>query len=166
MADNDNNNDQQQQRHVARMIVRDETSRSDYILPPPKPSRPSQEGGEERKSRTEVVERSNSRVTARVSNLMRWPRTNKAGGEKEQGGGGGGQMQQTKNSFLWDLQDLHITLLMPWHSTVVGPYCVHRNQIHVVRDSQRGAVSDDLRMNIQIVRPGGRRRGAQEQSRS
>ena len=90
MADNDNNNDQQQQRHVARMIVRDETSRSDYILPPPKPSRPSQEGGEERKSRTELVERSNSRVTARVSNLMRWPRTNKAGGEKEQGGGGGG----------------------------------------------------------------------------
>ena len=30
--------------------------------------------------------------------------------------------------------------------------CVHRNQIHVVRETQRGAVSDDLRMNIQIVR--------------
>ena len=99
MADNDNN----EQRHVARMIVRDET-RSEYILPPPKPSRPSQEGGgggggEERKAKTESVERSNSRVTARVSNLMRWPRTNKAGGEKDQVGGGG-QLQQTKNSFV------------------------------------------------------------------
>ena len=29
---------------------------------------------------------------------------------------------------------------------------MHRNQIHVVRETQRGAVSDDLRMNIQIVR--------------
>merc|ERR1712037_451320 len=81
MTDNDNQGEQQ--RHVARMIVRDET-RSEYILPPPKPSRPSQEegggGGEERKAKTEAVERSNSRVTARVSNLMRWPRTNKAGG--------------------------------------------------------------------------------------
>ena len=56
-------------------------------------------GGEERKVKTESVERSNSRVTARVSNLMRWPRTNKAGGgEKEQVGGG--QLQQTKNSFV------------------------------------------------------------------
>merc|ERR1712083_953763 len=82
------NTGEKQQRHVARMIVRDET-RSEYILPPPKPSRPSQEGGEERKAKTEAVERSNSRVTARVSNLMRWPRTNKAGAEKEQGGGGG-----------------------------------------------------------------------------
>ena len=103
MTDNDNQvNHGEQQRHVARMIVRDET-RSEYILPPPKPSRPSQEGGggggEERKAKTEAVERSNSRVTARVSNLMRWPRTNKAGGEKEQVGGGG-QMQQTKNSFV------------------------------------------------------------------
>ena len=95
---NDNNTGEKQQRHVARMIVRDET-RSEYILPPPKPSRPSQEGGEERKAKTEAVERSNSRVTARVSNLMRWPRTNKAGAEKEQGGGGG-QLQQTKNSFV------------------------------------------------------------------
>merc|ERR550519_2573223 len=72
MTDNDNQGEQQ--RHVARMIVRDET-RSEYILPPPKPSRPSQEGGggggEERKAKTEAVERSNSRVTARVSNLMR-----------------------------------------------------------------------------------------------
>ena len=90
----------EQQRHVARMIVRDET-RSEYILPPPKPSRPSQEGGgggglEERKVKTEAVERSNSRVTSRVSNLMRWPRTNKAGGgEKEQAA-----VQQTKNSFV------------------------------------------------------------------
>merc|ERR1719273_2851077 len=98
MTDNDNSNQGEQQRHVARMIVRDET-RSEYILPPPKPSRPSQEGGEERKAKTEAVERSNSRVTARVSNLMRWPRTNKAGAEKEQGGGGG-QLQQTKNSFV------------------------------------------------------------------
>jgi len=102
MTDNDNQvNHGEQQRHVARMIVRDET-RSEYILPPPKPSRPSQEGGggggEERKAKTEAVERSNSRVTARVSNLMRWPRTNKAGGEKEQVGGG--QLQQTKNSFV------------------------------------------------------------------
>merc|ERR1712203_292868 len=101
MANDNNDNNTGEQRHVARMIVSDET-RSEYILPPPKPSRPSQEGGggggEERKSKTEAVERSNSRVTARVSNLMRWPRTNKAGVEKEQVGGG--QLQQTKNSFV------------------------------------------------------------------
>ena len=75
------------ERHVARMIVKDETRNSDFILPPPKPCRTSQEQSEERKGGMEGgMERSNSRVTARVTNLMRWPRKEKEG--------------QAKNSFV------------------------------------------------------------------
>ena len=75
------------ERHVARMIVKDETRNSDFILPPPKLCRSSQEQSEERKGRMEGgMERSNSRVTARVTNLMRWPRKEKEG--------------QAKNSFV------------------------------------------------------------------
>ena len=53
-------------RHVARMVVRDER--------PPKPYRAIGQDEGRKGMRSEAVERSSSRVTAKVTNLMRWPR--------------------------------------------------------------------------------------------